>query len=98
PCQAELGVTGSIKCFNTLKTCQDPDNFINAPVTLRFAVPTDYLPRDIDCIPNVRDVSITPGVISLGENLGTRSSVTVVFDDHPHSDTGPGFDKYWSER
>lgn len=27
PCEAELGVTGEIKCFNSLGTCQDRGNF-----------------------------------------------------------------------
>lgn len=27
PCTAEVGVTGNRKCFNTRKTCQDPDNY-----------------------------------------------------------------------
>src|SRR5690606_33070581 len=48
PCMAALGVTGDVKCFNSLGTCQDPDNFANEPVTLRFTMPADYLPRDIE--------------------------------------------------
>ena len=98
PCAAELGVTGSIKCFNTQRTCQDTSNFNNEPVTLRFAIPTDYLPRDIDCIPNIEGVSVTPATLSLGKDLGQRASVSVSFSDHRHSDTGPGFDKYLGDR
>lgn len=98
PCEAELGVTGDHKCFNTLRTCQDIANFVNEPVTLRFAIDTAYLPKDIECIPNIVGVSYTPAVLSLGENLGQRATLQVQFKDHKHSDTGPGFDKYWSER
>lgn len=98
PCTAALGVTGDIKCFNTQRTCQDLPNFINEPVTLRFAPNVDYLPRTIPAIPNVLSVQQIPGEISLGESLGLRSTVTVTFRDHPHSDTGPGMDKYRTER
>jgi len=100
PCQASLTnspPTGTIKCFNTLVTCQDRDNFTNVPVTLRFAVPTSYLPDDISCIPSIKSIDFDPAVISLGENLGQRATLTVSFDDHRHSDTGDGFDKYVSD-
>lgn len=52
--------------------------------TFRFAVDTDYLPDDIDAIPSIKDVAFRPSIISLGENLGQRSSVTVKFKDHRH--------------
>ena len=97
PCQASLTnspPTGTIKCFNTLVTCQDRDNFTNVPVTLRFAVPTSYLPDDIPCIPSIGSIDFDPAVISLGEDLGQRATLTVSFNDHRHSDTGEGFDKY----
>src|SRR5678815_4403041 len=101
PCQASLTnspPTGTIKCFNTLVTCQDRANFTNAPVTLRFAVPTNDLPADIDCIPSIKSIDFDPAVISLGENLGQRATLTVNFDDHRHSDAGSGFDKYLADR
>jgi hypothetical protein len=100
PCQASLTnspPTGTIKCFNTLVTCQDRANFTNVPVTLRFAVPTNYLPKTIDCIPNIKTIEFDPAVISLGENLGQRATLTVAFDDHRHSDSGAGFDKYLAD-
>lgn len=28
PCTAAIGVTGSVKCFNTRKSCQDPANYL----------------------------------------------------------------------
>lgn len=94
PCMA----AGGPKCFNTIKTCQDRENFDEDEVTLRFAKDAAYLPSDIDCIPSVSDISFAPGSISLGENLGTRSTLTVTFNDHPHTDTGEGYDKYRTER
>ena len=94
PCVAAIPTTGDIKCFNSLASCQDRANFANTPITYRFAVSCDYLPRDIECIPNVDSVSLTPGMISLGKDLGTRSSLSITFKDHRHSDAGPAYDKY----
>lgn len=96
PCEAILGVTGAIKCFNSLGTCQDRGNFDDEPVTLRFAMPTSYLPREIDALPYLTDVTFSPGTLSLGEDLGTRTSVKATFSDHPHNDVGQ--DPYLSER
>lgn len=90
--------TSDHKCFNTLVTCQDRPDFANVPVTLRFAVPTADLPSDIQCIPNINSIDFDPAVISLGENLGQRATLTVNFDDHRHSDAGDGFDKYLVDR
>lgn len=98
PCTASVGVTGTIKCFNSKKTCQDRANFSDVPVTLRFARPTDGLPKDIEYIPSIKSVSFTPAVLSLGENLGQRAVLNVAFEDHPSADTGTGGDPYLSER
>ncbi len=98
PCAASIPTTGAIKCFNTIKTCQDRANFDETEVTLRFAKDALYLPREIECFPNILDISFTPAAISLGENLGTRATLSVTFKDHQHTDTGEGFDKYLSDR
>jgi len=98
PCTASIPTTGAIKCFNSLKTCQDQENFANSPATLRFAEATDYLPKTIRAIPSISSVSFRPSIVSLGQDLGQRASVTVKFKDHPHSDTGEGFDKYLADR
>lgn len=101
PCTASLSSsppTGTIKCFNCVSTCQDRPNFTDSDVTLRFSKPTEYLPSEIDCIPNILSVDFSPAIVSLGVNLGQRASLTVTFRDHPHSDTGEGYDKYLSER
>lgn len=98
PCTASIGVTGDAKCFNTLKTCQDRAHFANTPKTIRFAMDSDLLPRDIEAIPSIVGVSFTPATISLGEDLGMRASLSVSFRDHRHSDTGQGFDKYYATR
>ena len=67
-------------------------------VTSRFAVPTAYLPSSIPALPNIVGIEHTPGVIGLGDGLGERASLTLNFQDHPHSDTGPGYDPYLSAR
>nr|MBO2515129.1 hypothetical protein [Gammaproteobacteria bacterium] len=94
PCEAELGVTGEIKCFNTRRTCQDIENFDPAPLTLRFTHPS--LELDYDAIPSLESVSVTPQVADPGVSMGQRESVRVVLADHPHSDAG--LDKYLAER
>ena len=86
------------KCYNTRKTCQDPTNFNNEPVTLRFGLDVDYLPQDIECIPSITNWRVSPAIISLGEDLGLRAEMRVTFKDHPWSDTGPGGDKYLADR
>lgn len=100
PCTASIPATGTIKCHNGLGTCQDRANFANVPVTLRFAVATSYLVEagvEVEAA-SIESVSYSPAVISLGEDLGQRSSLTVTFRDHRHSDTGPAGDKYLSDR
>lgn len=58
---------------------------------LSFAIDAAYLPpklitgsTEFDIVPSVRDVSFAPGTISLGKDLGTRSTVTVTLSDHRH--------------
>jgi hypothetical protein len=99
PCTATIDgspQTGDHKCYNSPRTCQDPANFSLSTLTLRFAVATDYLPLDIDCIPSIKSVNTTPQIIKPGEDLGERESVTVTFNDHLHNDVG--IDKYYAER
>lgn len=98
PCTASLGVTGAVKCFNTVKTCQAPATLIKTTATLRFAVSAEYLPHEIEAIPSVASISFTPAIISLGTDLGQRATLEVTFTDHPDSDTGVAGDKYLSTR
>jgi hypothetical protein len=99
PCTASVGVTGADKCLNSKKTCQDTANFTDSTVTLRFAMPADFLPTEIDCIPCIAAVpEHSPGRVSLGEDLGERASLKVMLRDQPHSDAGSGFDKYFATR
>jgi hypothetical protein len=99
PCTASIPTTGAIKCFNCKNTCQDTANFLSSDVTWRFAKTASYLPTEIDIVAaSILDIAFTPATISLGKNLGTRATLSVTFKDHPHSDTGEGFDKYLATR
>jgi hypothetical protein len=98
PCTAAVPTTGPYKCFNAVKTCQDRAHYVSSLVTLRFGKDLPYNPKTIACIPSIKSVSFTPSVISLGKNLGQRANVTITFTDHPHPDTGSGYDKYLSTR
>jgi hypothetical protein len=73
--------------------------FSNAVETLRFARSTSYLPPDIDAIPSLLEVQVSPGAISLGENLGERATVTAAFKDHKHADLGEMFERgtFWGK-
>jgi hypothetical protein len=67
--------------------------------TFRFAEPTDYLPAEFDAIPNIASVRYDAAMISLGENLGQRASLTVTFRDHKHVMDGESFDSgtFWGK-
>lgn len=99
PCTAVLGTTGADRCYNTIATCQARAAFANAPVTLRFGVDGQALAESgIEALPYLLGFDYTPPTISLGQDLGTRASISANFMDRPHPDTGDGFDKYLSLR
>lgn len=64
--------------------------------TYRFCEPRSPHPIAIDAIPSVKAVSITPSKIDVGGGFGERSSVSIIFNDHPFNDLD--VDKYVSER
>lgn len=98
PCTASIPGTGTKKCFNSVRTCQDRANFDEVSVTLRFGIDNGYLPDDIECIPSLLSVNYDGSTISLGQNLGIRSTITATLRDGPHPDVGPGFDRYIADR
>ncbi len=67
--------------------------------TFRFAKDAEYLPDDIDAIPSIKDVQLTPTIISLGENLGQRATLTVTFKDHRHIFNGEDYSSgtFWGK-
>lgn len=100
PCTASI-FTGSFKCYNSPNTCQDRANYNEEVITLRFAVDTVWLPSTVDIeivAPSVVSDDLTPGTVSLGEDLGTRTTLSVTFRDHPFGDVGDKFDKYREDR
>ena len=90
PCTAS-GAAGE-ECYNTLNTCQDTENFNKGTLTLSFGKQTDALPKDEYIIPSLVSVSASPTIINAGGGsstsspLGVRSTVSVTFLDHPHTD------------
>jgi hypothetical protein len=96
----ELGSleTGNDRCFNTRNTCQDIDSYDPAPTTLRFAKDNGALSKDIYAQAIIKSIEFTPATISIGKDIGIRATLNVTFQDRPHSDTGPGFDKYHALR
>ena len=103
PCQAALGVTGTAKCYNTLRTCQDRENFDpQAPLVLRFVKPLQALPKWLNAIPSVQSISTEPTELNIGGGskdrgpLGNRAVARVTFQDHAHSDNL--VDPYLAER
>jgi len=102
PCTAAIGVTGSIKCFNGSKTCQDLPNYDPEPLLLRFCKSQAKQPEGIFCVPSLMSVSTSPTQINVvgGSKskgpLGIRAELSVTFKDHPYSDVL--VDKYRLER
>ena len=93
-----INANNSHKCFNTRSTCQYLEGYDEETQVLRLAVSTAALSRDIIAVPNISDIRYTPPEIMIGRGIGARSSVTIQCGDHPFPDTGPGGDKYVSER
>lgn len=104
PCQAVLGVTGDQKCFNTLASCQDEDNFDPESLTLRFCVAMENtgLPKTLTVIPSLLSVTTVPTQINIAGSdrdaspLGQRAKITATFVDHPYHDRL--VDPYWDGR
>lgn len=103
PCQAVLGGTGARKCFNTIKTCQDSDNFTPETLTLYFVRADDRLPLEYGpAFACLKDVDTSPGRINVAgmedtsAPFGRRESITVALSDFLDSDYMT--DKYRLER
>jgi len=98
PCTADQ----ETRCYNTRKTCQDPQNYERGTLTLTFAKPNTKLPRDLNLLPFIESTSTAPTKINPTNGnlnnsaLGERGVLTVQFQDAPHSDLL--VDKYLSTR
>lgn len=98
-CTAALGVTGTQKCFNTRNfshDCQDPLNYLEEGLTVRFGIDNGYLPENIPCIPSLVSCDVQNAEVQPGVSIGQRSTCTAVFKNHRHGDAG--FDPYISDR
>jgi hypothetical protein len=96
-CQNTYGVspctaTDGPPCYNTRKTCQDPENYDLGNITLTFAKSQVSLPKDENLLPFMVSASIAPTKLNpssgnLNTNaLGERGVVTIDFVDGPYSD------------
>jgi hypothetical protein len=92
PCTAEIGVTGTAKCYNTFATCQDKANYDADILTLRFASDQEGLDNYGYVLPVLNGMSIAPLTINLGgmdqsaSPFGRRESASISFNDFKHSD------------
>jgi len=92
PCTAELGSTGVRKCYNTWRTCQAEDAYVDGIMTLRFASPTTSLPRGATIFPTVTSISERSATVNIGGSdstlgpTGRRATVSVRLVDHPYHD------------
>jgi hypothetical protein len=91
-CAAALGTTGTKKCFNTFKTCQDTDNFDKGALTLRFCKNQDGAPKGATVFPALQSVSTNATRINIAgiDNdlgaLGRRERVSISLQDFTYSD------------
>lgn len=100
PCRAAFGTGVVRKCYNTFQTCDDPERYTKASVTLRFCEPTykingNYMPTLVSVGGYEQEVNIAGYKPDIG-GLGQRAAVTVKFRDMPSRDTL--LDKYWAGR
>jgi Concanavalin A-like lectin/glucanases superfamily len=67
--------------------------------TFRFSSSVNYLPNDVDAIPSIVSIDLSPAILSLGENLGQRATLTANFRDHKHIFNYEDFDSgtFWGK-
>lgn len=89
-CAAAIGVTGTIKCFNTYVSCQDKANWDKTVKTYRYCTENAALPVGVQAYPLIKkdSVQFSPQVLTPGKGLGVRGSVSVKMIDMPFSDAG----------
>jgi len=95
PCTATQ--TGDAKCFNTIQTCNDLDNYEKGEKAYRFCESRENIPVGENMIPAIiGKVNIASNSITSGRGLGNRFVAKVQIKDFPYHDRG--VDKYVSER
>ena len=101
PCTA--AAPPGLECFNTLGTCQDPDNYDSSNTFSLVLTDTkaDILsapvatPGDV-YIPCIDSIRTAPEKITPGKGMGYRGKVTITCLDFPHHDIN--IDPYLSTR
>src|SRR5690554_8229952 len=88
-CSLDFGVSpctatgsGDAKCYNTFKSCQDPENFDAETRTYRFCSKRSPHPIGLDARPVLESVSLTPAQIDREGGLGGRSKANLRFSDY----------------
>ncbi len=95
PCTAAVGTTGSQKCFNTFKTCQDAPNYQKTAKVYKFTEESSYLPVGETIFPCITDIDIAPTQLK-PDGLAVSASATITLKDFPHHDRG--IDPYTADR
>jgi hypothetical protein len=95
PCTAAIGTTGTSKCFNTFKTCQDPTNYNLGTKTYRFCSNSAFLPIGENIFPCITALELAPSQL-VQEGFSVSAQATVTMQDFPHHDRG--IDPYVGER
>lgn len=95
--------TGDVKCVNSLGTCQDLVDFDDSGSTmLVFSEDVSAEPRKSAfdyTFPFIRNIDYQSAIVSLGDNMGQRASISVTLRDAQHNDLPAAvFDKYLSFR
>ena len=97
PCTAAIGTTGTYKCYNSPRTCQDPANYSGTEyLVVRWAVPSADLDPQISADPRILSITKRPQMLDPGNSLGVRESVTIVMQNSLSDDLL--FDKYIAGR
>lgn len=101
PCTASVPTTGTDKCFNCIRTCQDRLNYSEGTLTLRLAdqAPDDYYTvadTPVPVVNNITGISITPAVVRPGVDAGERETLNINCREHADSDAQ--LDPYVTER
>lgn len=95
PCTAAVGTTGTQKCFNTYKSCQDTANYTKTTKTYKFTGKSSFLPIGENVFPCITSTDIAPTQID-PKGFSVSASVTITLEDFPHHDRG--VDPYVSTR
>lgn len=85
------------ECYNTYNTCYVTDDYTKTTKTIRLCSNIPGLPfADLDAIPCIESVNISPPTVNPGNSLGVFGDVNITLSDFPHDDVG--VDPYYATR